>query len=53
MSDKDTIKMDTDIHLTDNNGEPIQVTTPQPEYIAEAFNFKPKMSSSKKNGDDK
>lgn len=52
MSDKDIIKMDTDIHLTDKNGEPIQVTTPQPEYIAEAFNFKPKMSSSKKSGDD-
>lgn len=44
MSDEDIIKMNTDINLTDINGNPIQVTTPQPEYITETFNFKPRMS---------
>lgn len=43
MSDDDIIKMNTDINLTDINGNPIQVTTPQPEYITETFNFKPGM----------
>lgn len=55
MSDEDIIKMNTDINLTDSNGKPISVTTPQPEYITETFNFKPKMNSSEiitANGDD-
>lgn len=45
MSDEDIIKMNTGINLTDSNGNPISVTTPQPEYITETFNFKPKTTS--------
>lgn len=36
--------MNTKINLTDVNGDPIQVTTPHPEYITETFNFKPGMN---------
>lgn len=39
MSDNDTIKMNTNIKLTDSNGNPISVTTPQPEYLVETFSF--------------
>lgn len=39
MSDSDIIKMNTDIKLTDSNGDPISVTTPQPEYLVETFTF--------------
>ena len=39
MPDEDIIKMNTDINLTDNSGEPIQVNTPRPEYIIETFNM--------------
>lgn len=42
MSDDDIIKMDTDIHITDSNGNPITVSTIQPEYVTETFNLKPK-----------
>ncbi len=44
MSDEDIIKMNTNINLTDSNGNPISVTTPQPEYITETFNFKPSIN---------
>lgn len=40
MADEEIIKMNTDIKLTDANGNPISVTTPPPEYITETFNFK-------------
>lgn len=54
MSDDDIIKMNTDINLTNNNGESISVSTPQPEYITEAFNFKPTSNSNNntENGND-
>lgn len=41
MSDEnnDIIKMNTDINLTDCNGNPIQIETPRPEYITETFDF--------------
>lgn len=44
MPDEDIIKMNTDITLTDTNGNQISVTTPRPEYITETFNFKPRMN---------
>lgn len=43
MPDEDVIKMNTNINLTDSKGNPISVTTPQPEYITETFNFNPSM----------
>ena len=54
MSDDDIIKMNTDINLINNNGEPIPVSTPQPEYITETFNFKPTSNSNNntENGND-
>ena len=55
MSDDDIIKMNTDIELTDSNGNPITVTTQQPEYITETFNFQSKTNSNNiitENGDD-
>ena len=42
------------INLTNNNGESISVSTPQPEYITETFNFKPTSNSNNntENGND-
>lgn len=41
MSDEnnDIIKMNTDITMTDSNGQPIQIKVPQPEYITETFDM--------------
>ncbi len=41
MPDDDIIKMDTDIILTDSNGNTIPVNVQSPEYITETFSFKP------------
>lgn len=41
MPDDDIIKMDTDITLQDNKGNPIPVNVQSPEYITETFSFKP------------
>lgn len=43
MSDEnnDIIKMNTNINITDSNGNPIQIDTPRPEYITETFEFNP------------
>ena len=37
MSDNDIIKMNTNIKLTDGNGNPIPVVTPQPQILVETF----------------
>ena len=39
MADNDIIKINTDIKLTDSNGNSIPVVTPQPEYMVETFSF--------------
>ena len=31
--------MNTDITMTDSNGQPIQIKVPQPEYITETFDM--------------
>lgn len=35
--DSDLIKMKSDIHLTDKEGNPIEVKSIQPEYISDIF----------------
>ena len=37
MSNDDVIKMNTDINLTDSNGNPISVNTQTPELLVETF----------------
>ncbi|MCM1416377.1 MAG: hypothetical protein NC430_10695 [bacterium] len=37
MSNEDIIKMNTDINITDSNGNPIQVNTQSPEFLTETF----------------
>lgn len=39
-NDEDIIKMNTDINLTDSNGNPIIVETQPPEYIISTFTRK-------------
>lgn len=46
MSDNDTIKMTTNINLTDSNGNNIKVTTPKPEVVLETFSFDGKSNNS-------
>lgn len=45
MSDKDIIKINTDIKLTDAQGNPIEVVTPSPVGINEIFSFHGSQSS--------
>ncbi len=38
--DSDLIKIESDIRLTDKEGNPIEVKVPEPEYIPEVFFIK-------------
>lgn len=36
-NNNDIIKINNDTKLTDDNGKPIQINVPKPEYITETF----------------